>query len=72
MIERGDDPDAMDGRMVAARLAHHVKDPARNWDYVSFWSGVAITRLLDYQRRLEEAGLLDESGHAGEAGGARG
>ncbi len=66
MPETDKDPGEMNGREITERLAGHIRrsdggpQSAAN---IALWAGVAIARLLEYQRKLEAAGLLD-SGEA--------
>ena len=52
------DPGAMDGREIAERLGKLAHDPGHDRMRMTFWCGVAVARLLEYQGKLEKHGLL--------------
>jgi hypothetical protein len=56
--DHGPDPGAMDGRAIAQKLNELSHDPTVSEAMIWIWVGIASARLLEYQRRLEDAGLL--------------
>lgn len=45
----------MDGREIAEQLARVAHSDEQSFAELSLWAGIAIARLLEYQRRLESA-----------------
>lgn len=65
MAENELDPGEMDGRAIVEHLGRHVHrmdGGAQNAANVAVWAGIACARLLEYQKRLEDAGLLPANG----------
>jgi hypothetical protein len=72
MSEAGQDPGQMDGRTIANAILRVVNREPSEAELL-IWIGIAVARLLEYQRALEALGALPPrpapTGAPGDSGG---